>query len=1310
MSSLTGYGPRSRLYFDGDETKFELWEVKFLGYLRLQKLLPVLECQDGAVNADKNADLFAELVQVLDDKSLNLVMRDAEKDGRKAIKILRDHYKGSSQPRIIGLYFELSSLKMKSEENVIDYMLRAETAATALKSAGEKIQDGLLVAMVLKGLPEEYGPFIAVNIQKGTEASFSEFKVALKNYEESEKSRRSQSATASEDNVMRMKNSVSGKNITCYSCGNKGHKSFECKNKNKSAFSSNKHKRWCEICKNTSHDTQYCRKKNSTQSVSVDTRQRQNDDSYAFKVSVSVNSNVNVGIKNKTDKSRLLVDCGATAHIINDHSKFICRDKNFDSSKHVIELANGSRSYGIVSAKGDAKVSVLDANGNDKQVILKNALCIPSYDQNIFSVQAATENGASVKFTPNHAVLQAPDGTEFSVSKSGKLYYLNTVSSQSVKQHTLQEWHKIFGHCNVKDVSSVEEVVTGMKITDRSNFNCKTCAEGKMTQFRNREADEKANARLELVHCDLSGCVDPVSIDKSKYCISFVDDYSGAIAVYFLKSKNDATAATAKFLADMAPFGHVKRLRSDNGTEFTCSDFKSLLISNRIKHEMSSPYAPHQNGTVERAWRSLFEMARCLLVESKLPRKLWNYAVRASAYIRNRCFNPRTGRTAFEMFYEKQPNVSNMHIFGSVCYAYIQNPKKLDPRSEEGIFIGYDPLSPAYLVFFPERENVKRVRCVRFHETLPKSTETPSVTYDEYGIMECRRSNEENEPQEGEEEQEDSEDKEPRRYPDRIRNKPKYLEDYSTNADFDSANCTVDYCYRVNNIPRTYEEAVSSTEANEWAKAMGEEMSSMKENNTYDLVPEPTERSVIGGRWVYAVKLGPNNEEKFKARYVAKGFSQVQDIDYRETFSPTARMTSVRTLMQVAAEENYIMHQMDVKTAYLNAEIDCEAYVEQPPGFEKTTASGRKLVCKLNRSLYGLKQSGRNWNNLLHNFLVGQHFEQSHSDHCVYTKNSVNSKVIIIVWVDDLIICASDLKVLQCVKNVLSLRFKMKDLGHLNWFLGIEFHVTDGYIKMSQTKYLEKILDRFNMRECHPKSSPCDISMIQTKTGDSKELDDPKLYREIVGSLIYAMSCTRPDLCYVVTKLSQRLAKPTYADLNLSKFVLKYIKGTLDRCLVYKKSENGLKLTGFCDSDWGGSEDRRSISGYCFQLNSTGPLISWKSKKQNIIALSSCEAEYTALTYAIQEANHLQQLMSDILNVEKSPAKLFVDNQGAMKLAKNPVQHQRSKHIDIKYHFIRSQIDVNIILNYVPSSDNVADIFTKPVTKSKLAYFSSIMG
>ena len=453
--------------------------------------------------------------------------------------------------------------------------------------------------------------------------------------------------------------------------------------------------------------------------------------------------------------------------------------------------------------------------------------------------------------------------------------------------------------------------------------------------------------------------------------------------------------------------------------------------------------------------------------------------------------------------------------------------------------------------------------------------------------------------------------------------------------------------------------------------------------------------------------LGPNNEEQFKARYVAKGYSQVHDIDYHETFSPTARVTSIRMLMQLAAQYDLTVHQMDVKTAYLNAPIDCELYVEQPEGFVTVGENGEKLVLKLKKSLYGLKQSGRNWNNMLHKYLTDEHFEQSLADHCVYTRFNADCKVIILVWVDDIIVAASDEFVLKSVKSSLCSRFKMKDIGPLSWFLGINFVCKRGEIEMNQSKYIENMLSRFNMSECKPRVTPCDFNLNRMNDDENVQFADEKTYRAIVGSLIYAMSATRPDLCFIFTYLSQYMSKPTSVHMTMAKHVLRYLKGTSDYKLVFRKSSVDMSLTGFCDADWGNSQDRRSITGYGFYLSKNGPLISWKCRKQPTVALTTCEEEYMSMCAAVQESKFLTQLFKDMtVEAVNGTVVLNADNQSAIALARNPVFHQRSEHIDIRYHFVRNEVqNGSVELQFVPSENNIADMFTKTMSSIKLKQF-----
>ena len=1121
-------------------------------------------------------------------------------------------------------HHELTTLQKGENECVTDYMLQAEASVAALKNAGEEVGDSLLIAMILKGLPPKFKAFNTVITQKDKQPTYSEFKVSLRAFEENEK-------PTSKDNVMKL--GVNYK-IKCYACKQPGHKADQCPHSRK----------WCHHCKSKTHNTKECRKKNQETSDAVKNAQHQPERDepehgqglFIFKVSNEpAESNI------ESLKASLLVDYGATTHIVNDKNKFTSFDENFNPEVHFIELANGTRQNNIALSRGDANILLHDKQGNQHNVTLKNALYVPSFNQDIFSVQAASENGASISFNPGEAVLRAGDGTQFEIQKNGRLYYLYSVRSC---EHSLQTWDEILGHCNKNDTLKLQNVVEGMSVRNKSGISgCKVCTLGKMTNVRSREPDAKAEVPLALVHADLAGPVTPESDEGFKYALALTDDYSGAIFTYLLKNKSDTLAATEKFLADSSPFGQVKCIRSDNGSEFTSNAFKTLLVKNKIKHETSAPYSPHQNGTAERSWRTLFEMARCLLLNAKLDKTFWPYAVMTATYNRNRCYNNRTKQTPYQVLTHKKPNLSNMAIFGTECYAYTQNKSKLDARCDKGIFLGYDKGSPAYLVLFPESGIIKKVRNVKFTNKFGVNKPDHEVGYDvDFLPMEAREGQttpnigqeQENAappqdglnhaaPRIGQEQENAAPPKEGlrqvgpcqlqniparpgienqpaqpaevnpnMRYPVRNTRRPPHLDDYIVDQELDERdliNYSVDYCYTAQIYPKTYEEAMRSKDSKMWREAMNEEMKSLDENNTYTLTKLPEGKSLVGTRWVYTVKEKENGGVRYKARYVAKGYSQVPEIDYFETFSPTAKITSIRLLMQLVLDFSLDLHQMDVKTAYLNAPIDCELYVEQPEGFIKYSETGERLVCKLNKSLYGLKQSGRNWNQLLHNFLTSKNFLQSVSDPCVYIRQHDHGEMtILLIWVDDIIIASNSASTLREVKEALGQMFRMKDLGRLSWFLNINFTFGTDSISMDQTKYIEKILNRFQMGGCKHRATPSELGVNKIITENSDDLADKKLYQEIVGSLIYVMTSTRPDLSFIVTKLSQYMSNPSNAQFNMAKHVLRYLKGTLEQKLTFTKSKEGINLHGFCDADWGSSEDWKSITGYVFKVTTNG--------------------------------------------------------------------------------------------------------------------------
>src|SRR6266576_1199903 len=447
---------------------------------------------------------------------------------------------------------------------------------------------------------------------------------------------------------------------------------------------------------------------------------------------------------------------------------------------------------------------------------------------------------------------------------------------------------------------------------------------------------------------------------------------------------------------------------------------------------------------------------------------------------------------------------------------------------------------------------------------------------------------------------------------------------------------------------------------------------------------------------------------RYKVHLVAKGFSQAYKLDFDVTFVPVARLASFRLLVAIANQFELSMHHMDVTTAFLNGTLTENIYMEVPEGISHEPGS----VCKLNKTLYGLKQASRGWFTKFDSVITGLGFRSVESDYCLYVKYDENSDNIIflLIYVDDLIIVCKNYTLLQEVKKYLSNVFKMVDLGPLKHFLGIKVDRTENTISLSQSVFLESILSRFRMTDCHPCKTPLEVGLDYEKL-NVDDFNCTKPCRSAIGCLMYAMLCTRPDLCATISILSRFQSKNNEELWNHIKCVLRYIKGTINLKLTYRRNPFKLFLSGFVDADWGSvTTDRQSTSGYIFRLFDTCT-ITWSSTKQKCVAISSTESEYVALAEGVKEVLWLISILKQMCFQIKLPINIYEDNAGCIGISKNPTGHKRVKHIDIKYHFIRFQIKSGIInVEPIPTENQLADIFTKPLATQSFERFRSLLG
>ena len=411
-----------------------------------------------------------------------------------------------------------------------------------------------------------------------------------------------------------------------------------------------------------------------------------------------------------------------------------------------------------------------------------------------------------------------------------------------------------------------------------------------------------------------------------------------------------------------------------------------------------------------------------------------------------------------------------------------------------------------------------------------------------------------------------------------------------------------------NDEPRTYGEAMKCEKADQWQKAIDNEMNSLRENRTWDLVDLPEGKNVVGSQWVFKEKRGANGEiTKYKARLVAQGYSQEKGSDYDETFAPVAKYNSLRTLLAIANELDLEIHQMDVKTAFLNGDLDAEIYMKQPDGFVKDPSK----VCKLNKSIYGLKQSARLWNVTIDSYLKSHGYKASIADPCIYTKsvkvNDKTSLIIIAVYVDDFTLASNDLTLLEQEKNLFAEKFDMVDQGEINYILGMRIcrDRQAGVLRIDQSAYLRNVLKRFGMYQCRPNSTPMKTDKSFVRLSPDEKSIDLKNYQATIDLLTYASIGTRPELSYSVRVLSQFMPNPDQEHWKGVKRVFRYIQGTLDYCLEYVSSKsNRVDLSAYSDADSAGDKiSRKSTSGYLFQIGKSP--VTWRSHHQSVIALST---------------------------------------------------------------------------------------------------------
>ena len=944
---------------------------------------------------------------------------------------------------------------------------------------------------------------------------------------------------------------------------------------------------------------------------------------------------------------------------------------------------------------------------------LNNCYYVPAISRNIISVSCLDMEGFHFIIKNNgcsfylnemfYGSSQLQNGL-YVLNLDMPIYNINTKRFKSNDSNPTYLWHCRLGHINEKRIQKLHSDGL-LNSFDFESFDiCESCLLGKMTKEPFSGHNERANDLLSLIHTDVCGPLSSTARGGYQYFITFTDDFSRYGYVYLMKHKSESFEKFREFQNEVQnQIGKtIKAIRSDRGGEYLSREFDDHLKECGIVSQLTPPGTPQWNGVSERRNRTLLDMVRSMMTHTDLPLSFWGYALETSAFTLNRSPSKAVEKTPYEIWTGKVPSMSFLKIWG--CEAYVKRlvSDKLGPKSDKCFFVGYPKETKGYYFYNPTENKVFVARNGVFleREYLSKRSSGSKIELEE--IKETQESSPiYEEPQLDLQRVVVNTPVAPTfRRSERIRQEPiRY------------GFLVTDHHHLLlieNDEPTTYTEAMMGLDSDKWLQAMKSEMESMYQNQVWTLVNPPDDIKPIGCKWVFKRKTDMDgNVYIHKARLVAKGFKQTHGIDYDETYSPVAMLKSIRILLAIAAYYDYEIWQMDVKTAFLNGNLEEAVYMTQPEGF--TSLENARKVCKLQRSIYGLKQASRSWNIRFDEAIKKFGFIRNEEEPCVYKKLSGSAIVFLVLYVDDILLIGNDIPMLQSVKIWLGKCFSMKDMGEAVYILGIRIYRdrSKKLIGLSQSSYIDKVLSRFNMQDSKrgflPMSHGISLSKTQCpSTQDERDRMSKIPYASAIGSIMYAMLCTRPDVANALSMTSRYQSNPGEQHWIAVKNILKYLRRTKDLFLIYGGEEQ-LIVNGYADASFQtDKDDFRSQSGFIFCLN--GGAVCWKSSKQDTVADSTTEAEYIAASEASKEAVWIRKFIIE-LGISPdglNPVDLYCDNNGAIALAKEPRSHQKTKHILRRYHLIRHFIDRgDVKICKISTELNVADPLTKPLPQPK---------
>ncbi|WVZ00881.1 hypothetical protein V8G54_026950 [Vigna mungo] len=1133
----------------------------------------------------------------------------------------------------------LVKLEYSDDQNMIEYLNTFKGIVNQLMKADMKIDDELQALLLLSSLPESWDTLVVTLSNSAPDG-----KLSLDNITDSllnEESRRKErgSSSYSEANVVE----------------NKGRRRFKSRSKGLTLF----------YCGKDGHKKPECRflkgdQKNGTVHLDVvDPKKKLEEKTTTAVVSDDANvfliSEVNY-LNIDFDDCTWIVDTGASSMLL------LMRDSSHPIKKETLE-------HKIV---GIGEVTLTTENGT--RLVLKEVRHVPEMRLNLISVGKLDDAGMNNQFSDGKWKLCRGSMIVAQGKKEGSLYCMQGKTYKGETNVTQEEskelWHKRLGHMSEKGLEILAKDHL-QSIKGQPLELCEDCLAGKQRRvsFRRSESGRRKDHILDLVYSDVCSTSEK-SLGGAQYFVTFIDDHSRKLWVYPLKRKDEVLRIFKEFHASVEreTGRKLKCLRSDNGGEYR-GPFEHYCKTHGIKHEKVPSKTPQMNGVAERFNITIAEKVRSMLSHVKLPKSFWGEAVVTAADLINLSpSRPLNGKIPEEVWSGKKASYRNLRVFG--CKASVHIPKderaKLDAKAKDCMYLGsprdefgfrlWDPANRKIIrsrdVVFFEDQTIQDIKKVEKPTLKPISDQSPIVMNNLGGETRQVETNQELQ-----------------------------LDEMAEEAD--QPNLTEED-QPIEDAPQEPQLRRSTRQKQPSRRRTSKLCRSNRD-----------ERQRKMNKWVFKLKNEENNlSPRYKARIVVKGCNQKKGIDFDEIFSLVVKMTSIRAILGLAAKLDLEIEQLDVKTTFLHGDLKEEIYMKQLEGFEEP--GKEHLVCRLKKSLYGLKQAPRQWYKKFDSFMIQHNFKKTSADHCVFVKHYENGEsIILLLYVDDMLIVGKDKIKIAALKKALSKSFAMKDLGAVKKILGMKISRDRSrrMLWVSQEDYIEKILKRFNMHNAKSARIPIAGHFKLSKSQCPKNEEE----KEEMSKVPY--SSVALYIGYAVGAVSRFLSNPGKEHWEAVKWILRYLRGSAKRSLCFGNGD--LKLIGYSDSDMAGDVDsRKSTSGYLITF--AGGVVSWQSKLQKCVTLSTAEAEYVAVTEASKEMLWMKNFLSE-LGHDQDDYVVNCDNQSTIHLTKNPMFHSRSKHIDVRYNWIREALDEKKLkIEKIHTDLNWSDMMTKSIPTKKV--------